>query len=60
MQQLGVLQKSVVLTGNADGRGLAKAMVTGRREALEVRVAAFSGRFSVTLTDVWAYPSVVD
>lgn len=54
------LQESVVCTGNADGRGLAKAMVTGRREALEVPVAAFAGGFSVTLKDVRAYPLVLN
>lgn len=44
--KLGSLQESVVvLTGSADGYGLAKAMVTGRREAPEVALAAFAGRF---------------
>lgn len=58
MQKLGGLQKSVVLTGNADGRGLPKTMVTGIREVPEVPVAAFAGRVSATLTDVRTYPSV--
>lgn len=35
-------------------------MVTGRREALEVPVAAFAGGFSVTLKDVRAYPLVLN
>lgn len=51
MQKMGGLQESVVLTGNADRHGLAKAMVTGRREAPEVPVAAFAGIVSVTLMD---------
>lgn len=57
--EAGRSEGSVVLTvGSGDGRGVAKAVETGRREELEMPGAVFAGRLPVTWKGVRAYQLV--